>query len=136
MKIIVIQRHFENLVGIKAEVAKINQKRAEEIIFTNVPEEVLDAVHDGLPVIVVSGQVFGPFLFSGTDLARQVKQVNPQAQFYMYSVIPERNEAVDGVIPKRNGTAVNGQHPVLAGILTSDLDGATPETLRRTFQVS
>ncbi|TSC70809.1 MAG: hypothetical protein CEO12_185 [Parcubacteria group bacterium Gr01-1014_46] len=134
MKIIVAQRHRENLLGIKEGVAKIDPARSREILFTSIPEAVLDAVMDGSPAFVVSGQVFDSHI-EGSQLARLVKQVNPQVRFYMYSVMPHRNEAVDGVIPKSCGTAVSGEHPMLARILASDLEAATSETLMRTFQV-
>jgi hypothetical protein len=120
MKIVVIQRHVENLRGIKKGVAKINRARAEEILFTSSENEVLWAVRDGSPVFVVSGQVLDRGY--GTDLAREVKRINPRALFFIYSVMPERNKSVDGIIPKRGGTAVSGEHSLLASILAADLN--------------
>mgnify|MGYP001587385061 CR=1 FL=1 len=134
MKIVVIQRHNENLRGIKESVAQINRERAGEIIYASEEDEVMEAVQDGSPALVVSGQVLGRYGGgSGTDLARKVKRVNPQALFFIYSVMPDRNEAVDGVIPKSNGTVVSGEHSLLARILASDLNGATVESLKATF---
>lgn len=132
MRIVVIQRHEGNLSGIKENVARINGERAKEIIYTSNPEEVVKIVRDGIPTFIVSGQIFDHVL-CGTDLASIVKQVNPQVLFFIYSTMPEANEAVDGVIPKKNGTFVTRDHKLLARILASDLDTATPESIKAAF---
>lgn len=134
MKIVVIQRHVENLRGIKENVARINRERAEEIIYASDESEVMEAIQDGNPALVVSGQVLGRCGDGyGTDLARKVKQTNPRTLFFIYSVMPERNESVDGIIPKSKGTIDSGEHSLLARILASDLDGATLESMKAAF---
>ncbi|MBI4385498.1 hypothetical protein HY573_01570 [Candidatus Parcubacteria bacterium] len=114
-RIIVAQRHQENLNEIREKVARINRRRAEKIFFTTDSGLALDHVEPRGPTLVVSGQVFGLIDFgpgSGTDLAAKVKQKNPGALFFIYSLMPDRNAAVDGVIPKRRG------HVLLSKILT------------------
>jgi DNA-binding NarL/FixJ family response regulator len=136
MKIIVAQRHQQNLEGIKAEVARINPARAEEIIYTSNPHAVLDEIVDGQPALVVSGVVFDSST-DGAMLARFAKRLNPRIQFYIYSVCPERNEAVDGIFRKRHGTAASRQHPELAQMLADEnLHGMSLEDLKRTYGIS
>ncbi len=132
VKTVVLQIHAENLCGIQQNVACIDSSRADEIIFTADREDVLTVIKGEEPVLVVSGQVLGLGI-SGTDLARDVKRANPKALFFIYSVMPATNESVDGVIPKRNGTATNGAHELLAKILTSPLDGITATDLKKRF---
>jgi len=134
MKIVVIQWHDGNLHGIRENVAKINEARAKEIIYTSDPEEVMETIRDGDPALVVSGQVLGLREY-GTDLAHRVKHANPRALFFIYSVMPKTNEAVDGVIPKEEGTLVTGEHSLLARILASNLNGATPESMRTAWGI-
>jgi hypothetical protein len=131
MKIVVIQRHEGNIDGIRKCVSNIDKARAEEIVYTTDPNEVVETLKNGEPALVVSGQVFESS-WSGTDLARVVKRMNPRSLFFIYSVMPERNEAVDGVIPKNCGTVVSGEHSLLARILTSAIEG-TPESMRVAF---
>ncbi len=132
MKIVVIQRRPGHLVGIRDCVARLDEKRAEEIIYTSDPDEVLEAVRDGDPALVVSSLVLDS-LKSGTDLARRVKQVNARTLFFIYSVMPEVNEAVHGVIPKENSKLATGEHSLLARILAGKLDGITPLDLKAEF---
>lgn len=134
MKIIVIQRFPDNLNGIKEAVALINPKRVEEILFFVDPGMVLRSVKGNFPVIVISSQILDTST-TGTYLARQVKALNPLAQFYLYSITPERDESVDGIIPKPSGAAISKEHPLLAAILTSDLKGVTPEALKERFNL-
>lgn len=133
MKAIVIQKHTGNLLGIKECVARLDGARAEEIIFTSNPEVVLESVRDGSRVMVVSGQVLGRGR-CGTDLARMVKMRNPRAMFFIYSVMPERNEDVDGIIPKEGGTLVTGEHSLVASILANVFDEDTPASIKSVFQ--
>ena len=133
MKTIVIQRHSENLDGIKAAVAEINNARAEEIIYTPDPQKVLQEVRGEDSMTIVSGQVLSGTIYWGTDLARQIKKTNPKALFFIYSVMPERNESVDGIIPKEDGTIGTGEHSLLARVLTSDLEHATPRGVKTAF---
>ena len=132
MKIMVIQRHKGDLEGIRRCLAEISPERVKEVIFTSNPMEVMKAVADREPTLVVSGQYFEPepSLVHGIDLARLVKRVNPRALFYIFSTVPQTNQFVDGVIPKEVGT---NEHRLLARILASELEKATPQTLRAAF---
>lgn len=125
MKIIVIQRHSENLDGIRESVSRLNPTRAEEIVYTSEPAEVLEQVRSaqGEQVLVVSGQILGIYGFGGTDLANAVKHICPDALFYLYSVIPEWCESVDGIIPKPLHTGFSREHFLLARILASNFNG-------------
>jgi hypothetical protein len=133
MKIIVAQRHTENLIGIKDAVRQVDAERAEIIHFTSSSEDVVRHVKDGQPAFIVSGQVFS-FGFSGTQLALEVKKVNPLAAFFIYSVVPSKNGAVDGVIPKNEGTAYNHQHSLLARILTLPEEDLTSQKVKTLFR--
>ena len=130
MKIIVAQRHAANLRGIRSCVEAIDPVRAGEIVFTSSPEWVLSQIRNNEPAFVVSGQVFEGHM-EGTDLARKVKRLNPKVLFFIYSIMPERNESVDGIIPKGMGTCTTGEHGLLASILVSNLESATPESIRK-----
>lgn len=125
MKIIVIQRHSENLDGIRESVFRLNPTRAEEIVYTSEPAEVLEQVRNaqGEQVLVVSGQILGIYGFEGTDLANAVKHICPDALFYLYSVSPGWCESVDGIIPKPLHTGFSREHFLLAGILASNFNG-------------
>ncbi len=142
MKIVVIQRHVENLWDIKDSVAGLNATRAESIFYTSDPEEALKAVENAGPALVISGLVLDssdrsrPPLWDGTDLAREIKSANPEALFFIYSIFSNsarRNEAVDGFILKPSGISHTGDHSTLVEILVSDLENATTETLRAAF---
>lgn len=133
MKIIVAQRHHENLVGIKNSVARINKKRAEEITFTSDPDSVVELVRGKQPALVISGQLFGVGFKEGTDLAVEVKEVNPKTLFFIYSVMPETNESIDGLIPKEDGTALTDQHLILARVLTCKKSKMTILNLKSLF---
>lgn len=122
MKTIVIQRHEGNLAGIADGVAEISENT--HVFYTSDPREVLREGEGSDPVFVVSGQVFD-YPMRGTDLARAVKKINPHALFFIYSTMPEWNEAVDGIIPKENGTLMSSEHSLLAQILVSNLDTVT-----------
>ena len=125
MKTIIVQRHSHNLIGIQERIAEIDENI--DIFYTSNPRDVLRRVRGNDPVFVVSGQVFD-YPTSGTNLARAVKSINPYALFFIYSVMPEWNESVDGIIPKEDGT-----HSLLARILTSNLEDITPVDLGLAF---
>lgn len=137
MKTIVIQRHLSNLLGIQECIAELAKNT--DIFFTSDPREVLREVQGDSPILVISGQVFDyHYHYSGTDLARAVKKINPRVLFFIYSVMPEWNEAVDGIIPKGEGdgtlmTSEHSLHSLLARILTSDLDAVTVSRLAEAF---
>lgn len=136
MKIVVLQRDKEVLELVKETVARINPARAEQILFTSEQGEVMRAVADRQPVLVVSGQYLGRDLLSparGTRLARLVKGMNPNVIFFMFSVEPDTNEFVDGVIPKEWDDLVSEEPLLIARVLTSDLEGATAESIRAAF---
>ena len=132
MRIVVVQRHKGDLEGIRRCLAEISPERAKEVIFTSKPMEVMKAVADREPVLVVSGQYFElePSSVHGTDLARLVKLMNPRVLFYIFSTVPLTNQFVDGVIPKEVGTH---EHRLLARILASNLNGATVGSIRAAF---
>lgn len=79
---------------------------------------------------MISGNVFDSDLTAngeialGTEFARLVKQTSPGMLFFMYSVMLEGNEFMDGVIPKARGTA---DRPELHGVL---VDFVTDAELR------
>lgn len=130
MKTIVIQRHQGNLEGIAECVAELGENA--DILYTSDPREVLREARGDEPIFIVSGQVFD-HPTSGTDLARAVKRINPNTLFFIYSVMPEWNEAVDGIIPKGYGTLATSEHSLLAQILVSNLDAVTPASLQEAF---
>ena len=133
MKIVVRLAHQDILDDVKKCVAVINPKRAEEIIYTTEADVVLRKVAGDFPVFVVSGQVFDKGGMSGSELADQVKNINPQALFFIYSIIPETSSGVDGFIKKNEAVLKTGKYILLTAILASKLDGITPEGLKESF---
>lgn len=137
-KVIVVQRHIQNVTGIKECVERMNKKESAEILFTNDPGEVVESVQYGDSVMIVSGQVFAEAgdrsgIKYGTQLARIIKRLNPNALFFLYSTMPESDPAIDGIIPKPYGTASSGYHPLLPKILLSYRSGMIAEDLKKFF---
>lgn len=80
-----------------------------------------------------SGQLFGVGHKEGTDLAIEVKEANPNAIFFIYSVMPETNASVDGLIPKKDGTISTAEHSLLTRILTCEKSKMTILDLKALF---
>lgn len=137
-KVIVVQRHIENVVGIRKETEVINSKKTGEMLFTNDPGMVVENVKHGEPVLVVSGQVFAEAgdrsgIRHGDQLARIVKTLNPNVVFLVYSTMPEYAPFVDGFIPKPYGTASSGCHPLLPKVILAYERGMTASDLKKKF---
>jgi hypothetical protein len=133
MKIVVRLAYQEILDDVKKCVAVINPKRTEEIIYTTDADVVLREVAGDFPVFVVSGQVFDKGEMLGSELADRVKNINSQALFFIYSIVPETSSGVDGFIKKNEPVLKTGKYILLAAILASKLDGVTPESLKESF---
>lgn len=137
-KVIVVQRHIENVIGIRNCTEEISSSGVDEVLFTNDPGDVVENIqHDEL-VLVVSGHVFAEAgdrsgIKYGTQLARIVKKLNPKVLFFIYSTMPEFDFAIDGVIPKPYGTASSGYHPLLPEVILAYRKGMTAEDLKRIF---
>ncbi len=82
---------------------------------------------------MVSAQVFDKGHLLGSELAEQVKDINFQALFFIYSIVPETSSGVDGFIKKNEPVLKTGKYILLTAILTSKLDGITPESLKEAF---
>ncbi len=102
MKFIVVQKEDCDLEALKNSVARLDQRRSEDILFSRDFEEILLAVAENEEVFIVSGQIIllDGRCRLGTELAQLVKRFNPNAFFCIYSVMAEVNECVDAVIPK------------------------------------
>jgi len=127
MRIIVVSQPEPKLEGMRNAVKRISEVFAKEIVFVMGMMEALELLDDGQQTLVVSGQIIG-MRDRGTDLARLVKRANPNSLFFMYSICPETNECVDGVIP-----VDKEHHALVARILTSDLSNATRMSLKTAF---
>lgn len=125
-RVIVIKKHQATLDIIKAVVAELDTVRADEIIFTRDPLEVIQITWDEMPTVIFSGQFFEHGQ-RGTELAKVVKEINPNILFFIYSLDPE----VDKYATFVDGTIFQDdlEHKLLAAILTSDLDQATVESI-------
>jgi hypothetical protein len=80
--------------------------------------------------MVISGNVFDSDLTGngavglGAEFARLVKQVSPSMLFFMYSIISEQNELMNGDIPKSRVTADRPElHGALVDFLTISTGG-------------
>lgn len=133
MKTIVRLAYQDILDDVKKCVAVINPKRAEEIIYTTEADVVLSEVAGDSPVFVVSGQMFDKEGLPGNKLAGLVKNINPRALFFIYSITPEAGSGVDGFIKKNEPVLKTGKYILLTAILTSKLDGITPQSLKESF---
>ncbi len=133
MKIVVRLTRQDILDDVRKCVAVINPKRAEEIIYTTEADVVLRAVAGDFPAFVVSAQVFDKGEVSGSELADQVKDINPRALFFIYSIVPEASSGVDGFIKKNEPVLKTGKYILLTAILAGKLDGITPESLKESF---
>jgi tetratricopeptide (TPR) repeat protein len=108
-RIAIVQRHEANLEGIRLLLAE--RPNLNTIEYFQHPSEVLRIIRQRPFDVVISGNVFDSDLTGcgavglGTEFARLVKQISPSTLFFMYSIMPERNEFMDGVIPKARGTA-------------------------------
>lgn len=99
-KVIVLQKHPENLDKIEGCLRQISEEVAESALFTTNPDNVLREIEDGKEVLVISGLMFDHPL-SGNELASKVKEANPNSIFYIFSTIPEgKPPFVDGVFVK------------------------------------
>ena len=136
MKIIVVQRRPSDRAGIRERIAQRDPKRAEEIFFTHRPEDVLHHMR-AFPselIVIVSGNVFDSNFFAfGSKCADAVKELNPKAAFYLYSTMPEKTRAMDGIIPRLFGLAEKGEHALLAEILTQKEEDLVPDRLKKLF---
>ncbi len=76
------------------------------IVFTDNPETAIDHVNEGRNhpsrTIVVSSSVFEGTGTNGLILAKRVRVIDPNAWFFIFSVTPQANQNVDGVIPKES----------------------------------
>ena len=131
MKIIVTQRHEINLSLIKTRLEILRPGRSKEIIFISSLDEVLEEVakYKNERIIVISGQILGLGAY-GTDLARQVKLICPDALFFICSVMPAINDFVDGVIPKIAEDPYQSPFSLLVRVLADDLENFTVEHLK------
>lgn len=124
VRIAIVQRHEANLEGIRLLLAE--RPNPNTIEYFQHPSEVLRIIRQRPFDVVISGNVFDSDLTGcgavglGTEFARLVKQISPSTLFFMYSIMPEPNEFMDGVIPKARGTASDLQfHRLLADLVTN-----------------
>ena len=121
MKMVVIQDDQNDLHGIRVAVAHIDEARADEIIFTDDPSEVvaLAASHGDIFVVcdeIQSGETV-------KELALRVYEVNPEAKLWLYARDARLGMYVDGVIAAKLVSMSDSaaDHALLAGLLVSDL---------------
>ena len=138
VKIIVVQQSQGLVSLIKELVSKIDPNRAENIFFTNIFNEAtheIDKSKDNPLLIISNNKTDGAFV--DFRLAEYAKSINPSNLFLLYSIRPQKNEYVDGFIPKPQGDD-NLQPSLLTKILTSDilagdLDKIVLQRLKRDF---
>jgi tetratricopeptide (TPR) repeat protein len=110
LRIAVVQRHPENLEGIRALMAA--QTSPNTIEYFGHPSQVFQIAKSQPFDVVISGNVFDSELTEngevalGTEFAKLLKRASSRTIFFIYSTMPERGEDMDGFIAKRRGTAV------------------------------
>lgn len=133
--IIVAQKFDDVNDGIKKRLLEVDPDKAEKVVFTPYPVEVLniiDTLKADEGALVISGEVFDHPIW-GVDLARAVKNKNPNVIFFIYSVTPTRGRLIDGFIPKNAGLVISGKCPLVAGIISHYKKGMTPDDLKEKF---
>ncbi|MBI2483533.1 hypothetical protein HYV74_05150 [Candidatus Uhrbacteria bacterium] len=135
MRVFVVQRLRGNLDAIRSAVEAQGIAHASSIAYLRSAQEVALAIQEiptGATLVVVSGSVlrYGSSSYDGIYLARAVKRSHPQALCFSYSVMPAQDAAIDGVIPKKDGTLCTGDHDCLVRFLAVLRDGVTLADLR------
>lgn len=124
MYVVVVQRFQENLDAIRL---RMEERCAPSVVImryvrtAHAAHAVLCKVPADEPVVVITGSVLheGEDTFDGVRLARSVKQKYPWARCFNYSVLPCRDTAFDGIIPKEAGTISTGDHVALLRFLAA-----------------
>jgi hypothetical protein len=102
-RIVVVERSVEALVEIKTAVATIDPVRAEEILFTQSPDEVIQYIGDEGGAVVVMGSLFSDHypetFWGGSNLAIQVSRAKTKWRgmgFSNVELLHGRNPQPDG----------------------------------------
>lgn len=97
--IAVVQRHYENLEGIRSLVDK--HSHPNNIRYFCFPEDAIAMARSQGLDLVVSGNCFDSPRFSDArDFSKIIKKINPQIFFVMYSAVSQQYEHVDAGIRK------------------------------------
>ncbi len=123
MKIVVAQKQDSDLGGIAKGVFDSDPRLVNQIIFTTSPDKILEEASRGGPILIISSEIYDQT--RGSTLAEEVKNVNPQAIFLIYSIMPKESDFIDGFIEKELDTSFTEEHPLVVKILTSELSDTT-----------
>ncbi len=123
-QIVVVQDGQDDLHGIRVAVARIDEVRAEEIVYTDDPSEVVAIAAQHPSLFVVCDEMQSGELV--TELAARVKEINACALLYLYALRCEKSAYLDGVIAKKRSSDSGDDHRLLANILVSDLTRFDP----------
>ncbi len=132
MQIVFLQRFQADINMVMADLFALSPERYREVVSTTVPGDVLEMARKGGPLFVISGQVFNGKQYRGDQLANEVKKLNPEATFLMYSRFPEVSPGVDGFIEKYPNYDPD-RYTVVARILAMDMTDLTLEKIHEAF---
>jgi len=118
--IAVVQKHESVLEDIKQSVEE--KGTPNEVAYSTSPVYVIKRadLRPPQPIdVVISGNIFDHGR-SGTEFAKDLKMLVPDVLFLMYSIMPEVNEQIDGIIEKPDWALIDSElHGNLVEILTS-----------------
>jgi DNA-binding NarL/FixJ family response regulator len=111
--ILIVQRHSQNITGIRERLQTVAPKLLERITFTSSMGEAIENVSKNNYGIVVTGKVFDSHAKGGFVIAQTAKQHNNETKVFLYSVMPENHPSIDGCIFKADGTVQTKEHDTL-----------------------
>ena len=120
-KIIIGQRHAENLEGIKKMISENLPELLEKCIFTSSPSTLVEQGRISGKSMMIIGTVYENSM-RGSEIAERVKQFNSEAQIFQYSTCPQDSDYFDGTIYKRDGTCHSGEHAAIIDFLQKNKD--------------
>ena len=117
-QIIIVQRHKENLDGIKHMMEQQLPKIVAKTMFFTSPNAALRASEGSdKKTIVILGNVFEETDLKGNHFAGVFKGMMKNTKVYCYSVCPSPGNNWDGSIEKEWGTCGTGDHANLIEFL-------------------
>lgn len=109
-KIIIAQRHFENIAGIKSLIEKEVPEILTRTSFRTHVKDAFDALEKNSKSVIITGMVFEEDSRGGIILAQSAKLKNNDVKVFMYSTMPENHPSLDGFISKEWGTCGSGEY--------------------------
>ncbi|MEI6731612.1 MAG: hypothetical protein WCK90_02935 [archaeon] len=125
MSVAVVQKHEENIDGIKEIMSHFETDN--QIFYSSFPSAVLKKARETPFDLVIGGGLFCDPISDGKDFAREMKRLDPTSFFIMYSTMAEQSPFIDGYIPKPWGTC---GAPTLHGSLIPVLTQGTERMFR------